>query len=74
MFTTPYLDSHSRTDPQPEILSAVLTGNRIPHDGRNVRGTCAEKTTSLGKDDLTIVEWGEELHLEECTRPELTQP
>ena len=26
-----------------------------------------------GKDDETIMEWGEELHLEECTRPELTQ-
>ena len=38
MFTTPYLDSHSTTDPKPEILSAVLTGNRIPHDGRNVCG------------------------------------
>ena len=38
MFTTPHLDSHSTTDPKPEILSAVLTGNRIPHDGRNVRG------------------------------------
>ena len=25
--------------------------------------TCAEKTTFFGKDDLTIVEWGEELHL-----------
>ena len=25
--------------------------------------TCAEKTTVFGKDDLTIVEWGEELHL-----------
>ena len=24
---------------------------------------CAEKTTVFGKDDLTIVEWGEELHL-----------
>ena len=23
---------------------------------------------------LTIVEWGEEIHLKECTRPELTQP
>ena len=38
MFTTLQLDSHSTTDPKPEILSAVLTGNRIPHDGRNVRG------------------------------------
>ena len=32
--------------------------------------TCAEKTV-FGNDDLTIVEWGEELHLEECTLPEL---
>ena len=38
MFTTPHLDSHSTTDPKPEILSAVLTGNRISRDGRNVRG------------------------------------
>ena len=38
MFTTPHLDSHSTTDPKPEILSAVLTGNRIPLDGRNVSG------------------------------------
>ena len=38
LLMTPHLDSHSTTDPKPEILSAVLTGNRIPHDGRNVRG------------------------------------
>ena len=38
MFTTPHLDSHRTTDPKPEILSAVLTGNRISRDGRNVRG------------------------------------
>ena len=38
MFTTPHLDSHSTTDPKPEILSAVQTGNRISRDGRNVRG------------------------------------
>ena len=37
-FMTPHLDSHSTTDPKPEILSAVLTGNRISRDGRNVRG------------------------------------
>ena len=30
--------------------------------------TCAEKTTK------PIVEWGEELHLDWCTRPEPTQP
>ena len=35
---------------------------------------CAKKTTFLGKDNKTIVELGEELHLEECTQPELTQP
>ena len=29
MFTTHHLDSHSTTDPKPETLSAVLTGNRI---------------------------------------------
>ena len=38
MFSTPHLDSHSTTDPKPEILSAVQTGNRISRDGRNVRG------------------------------------
>ena len=38
MFPTPHLDSHSTTDPKPEILSAVLTGNRISPDGRKVRG------------------------------------
>ena len=38
MFTTPHFDSHSTTDPKPEILSAVLTGNIILCDGRNVRG------------------------------------
>ena len=31
--------------------------------------TCAEKK---GKDNLTIVKWGEEVHLKECTHPELT--
>ena len=36
--------------------------------------TCAEKKPFLGKGDLTIVEWGEEMYLKECTRPELTQP
>ena len=35
---TPHLDSHSTTDPKAVILSAVLTGNRISRDGRNVRG------------------------------------
>ena len=38
MFTTLHLESHSTSDPKPEILSAVLTGNRISGDGRNVSG------------------------------------
>ena len=38
MFTTPHIDSHSTTDPKPEIQSAVLTGNRISRDGKNVGG------------------------------------
>ena len=38
IFTTPHLDCHSTTDPKPEILSAVYTGNRISRDGRYVRG------------------------------------
>ena len=65
---TPYLDSHSTTDAKQEMLSAVKTGNRIRRDGKKMYAalrmcTCAEKTTVFGKDDLTIVEWGEELHL-----------
>ena len=38
MFRTPHLDGHNTTDPKPEILSAVKTGNRISRDGRNIRG------------------------------------
>ena len=38
MFMTPHLDSYSKTDPKPEILSAVKTRKRISHDGRNVCG------------------------------------
>ena len=38
MFTTPHIDSHSTTDPKPDIQSAVLTGNRISRDGKNVGG------------------------------------
>ena len=38
MITTPHIDSHSTTDPKPEIQSAVLTGSRISRDGSNVRG------------------------------------
>ena len=28
----------------------------------------AKKNTFVGKDDLTIVEWGEEMHLKELTQ------
>ena len=38
MFSTPHLDSHNTTDPKPEILSAIQTGNRISRDGRNECG------------------------------------
>ena len=38
MITTPHLDCHRTNDLKPEILSAVLTRNRISDDGRNVRG------------------------------------
>ena len=50
MFSTPHLDSHSTTDPKPEILSAVQTGNRISRDGRNVRGIMHVRM--LKKDDI----------------------
>ena len=33
---TPHLDRHSTTDPKPEMISVVLTGNTIQHDERNV--------------------------------------
>ena len=55
MFMTPHLDSHSTTDPKPEILSAVYTGNRINVMEEMYAALCmctsAEKTTFLGKDD-----------------------
>ena len=61
---TPHVDSHSTTDPKPESLSAVWTGDRISRDWEMYAAllmyTCAEKTTFLGKDDLSIVEWGGE--------------
>ena len=79
MFMTPQLDSHSTTDPKPKILSAVLTGNRISGDGRNARGIM--HVWVCRKDDIFRQRrlnhsgvGGGKLHLEECTRPELTQP
>ena len=35
---TSHLDSHTTNDVQPEMLSGVQTGNRIPHNEYNVRG------------------------------------
>ena len=32
------LERHNKTDPKSEMLSAVLAGNRIQHDERNIRG------------------------------------
>ena len=34
----------------------------------------ALRKRTCGKDDLAILQWGEEVHLEECARLELTQP
>ena len=55
MFTTPHLDSHSTTDPKPEIQSAVLTRNRISCDGKKVCGIAhvnmLTKEDFLGKDN-----------------------
>ena len=44
MLITSHLDSQRKSDPEPEILSVVYTGNRIQSDGRNTLGI-VEKTT-----------------------------
>ena len=66
----PHLDSHSTTDPKQEMLSTVLTGNRICRDGRNVCGIMhahmCRKDDFLGKDDMPMVKEGGALHSEEC--------
>ena len=38
LLMAPQLDRHSKSDPNPEMLSAVYSENRIPCDKRNVRG------------------------------------
>ena len=47
-------ESHSTTEPKPELLSAVLTRDRICHHREMYAAlcmhTCAEKTIFLGKD------------------------
>ena len=35
---TPQLERHSKTDPKPEMLSAIEAGNRIRRDKKNVCG------------------------------------
>ena len=47
MFMTPHLDSHSTTDPEPEIEFNVME-EMYP---ALCMCMCAEKTTFLGKDD-----------------------
>ena len=47
---TPHLDRHSTTDPKPEMISAVSSGNRIQHDERNVCGI--EHAYMFRKDDV----------------------
>ena len=47
---TPHLDRHITTDPIPEMISAVYTGNRIQRDERNVCGI--EHAHMFGKDDF----------------------
>ena len=45
-----HLDSHTKNDVKPEMLSGVQTGNRIPHDRYNVRGIA--HACSYIKDDI----------------------
>ena len=40
---TPHLDRHNTTDPKPEMLSAVSSGNRIQRDERNVHAQVFRK-------------------------------
>ena len=59
---TPQFDRHSKTKPNPEVISAVKAGNRIRCDERNVRGIghahMFGKDDFLGKDNKIIREWG----------------
>ena len=47
---TSKLDSHTRTDVKPEMLSGVQTGNGIPHDIYDIRGIAHGRTNR--KDDI----------------------
>ena len=59
LFLTPCLDSNSTTEFKPDMLSAVSTINIIWRRGTMYgelcMHTCAERMTSLGKDDLIII-------------------
>ena len=44
------LERHNKTDPKSEMLSAVLAGNRIQHDERNIRSI--EHAHMFRKDDF----------------------
>ena len=52
---TPQLDRHSKTDSKLKMLAAVLAGNRIQCDERNIRGIghaqLFRKDDLLGKDN-----------------------
>ena len=47
---TSYLDSHTTTDVQPEMLSGVQTGNGILHNKYNIHGIAHTRTNK--KDDI----------------------
>ena len=47
---TSHLDSHTKNDVKPHMLSGVQTGNRIPHDRYNVRSIA--HACSYIKDDI----------------------
>ena len=47
---TLHLDRHNTTNPKPEMLSAVSSGNKIQRDERNVRGI--EHAHTFRKDDF----------------------
>ena len=49
---TSHLDSHTTTDVKPDMLSGVQTGNGIPHNKYDIRGTAHARTNR--KDDIVI--------------------
>ena len=47
---TSHLDSYTKTDVKPDMLSGVQTGYGIPHDRYNIRGIAHVRTNR--KDDI----------------------